>query len=302
MLFKNIDQPKPNIMKKITLFLLIVLNLSHSYSQTLEEKIAIEACVCLKNKNKITEDVYRECIATSMTNVSLSSKNQKEREAMNTVEGIQNLFKKVHEIMLKTCEGEKQKESGKIKNDYYSYSKNEKAKNSYIIAKDAMENKDYKVAIEAFQQALKYDNQSVLAYDDIAMCYRQLNDYDNAIKNYQKSLAIFPEGDFALMNIGVVYSLKSDFKTAIKYYELLIKYQPNNAEGYFGAGNNYFRLNDYEKALDNIFIAHRIYTMENSNYVKDTEQTLGMMYQKLKSENKEDLFKKIAEKNNIKFN
>jgi tetratricopeptide (TPR) repeat protein len=293
---------KPNYMKKIILFLIIGLNLTNSYSQSLEEKIAIKACECLKSKKEVNDDVYRECISTSMSNVVLSSKNQKDREAMNTVEGIQNMFKKVHEIMPKTCKSEVQKESDKITNEHYSYSKNESAKNSYIVAKDAMENKNYKVAIEGFQIALKQDNQFVLAYDDIAMCYRQLNDYDNAIKNYEKSLKIYPEGDFALVNIAVVYSLKSDIKNAVKYYEMLIKYQPNNPEGYFGAGQNYFTLNDYEKALDNIFIAHRIYTEENSDYAKDTEQVIGMMYQKLKTENKEELFKKIAKKNNIEIN
>lgn len=285
----------------ISVFVLI-FNLTNSYSQSLEEKIAIKACECLKSKKEINDDIYRECISTSMSNVVLSSKDKKDREAMNTVEGIQNIFKNTHQILSKTCKIEEKKESNEIENEHYSYSKIETAKNSYIVAKDAMENKNYKIAIEGFQIALKQDNQFVLAYDDIAMCYRQLDDYDNAIKNYEKSLKIYPEGDFALVNIAVVYCLKSDFKNAIKYYEILIKYQPNNAEGYFGAGQNYFTLNDYEKALDNIFIAHRIYTEKKSDYLKDTEQVIAMMYQKLKSENKEDLFKKIAKKNNVEIN
>ncbi|MNL23385.1 photosystem I assembly protein Ycf3 [compost metagenome] len=164
-----------------------------------------------------------------------------------------------------------------------------------------MKANNYKMAIEGLQLSLKEDPNFVLALDDIAVCYRQLNDLDNAIKYYKKSLDIFPEGDLALMNIGVIYTLKSDFKTAIEYYEKLIKFQPNNAEGYFGAGKNYFVLNDDEKALDNIFMAHVIYTNEKSEYVKDSEQLLGAIYQKMKSENKEDLFKKIAEKNNVKI-
>ena len=164
-----------------------------------------------------------------------------------------------------------------------------------------MREKNYKIAIENFQLAIKDDSHFVLALDDMAVSYRQLNDYDNAIKYYKKSLEIYPEGNFALMNIGVVYTLKSDFKTAISYYEKLIQYHPDNAEGYFGAGKNYILLNEDEKALDNLFIAHVIYTNENSEYVKDSEKLIGALYQKMKSENKEDLFKKIAEKNNIKL-
>jgi hypothetical protein len=60
-------------------------------------------------------------------------------------------------------------------------------------------------------------------------------------------------------------------------------------------------MKDDEKALDNIFMAHIIYANENSDYQKDSEQMLGAIYQKMKSENKEDLFKKIAEKNNVKI-
>jgi tetratricopeptide (TPR) repeat protein len=289
-------------MKKTILLLIIILNLNHSYSQYLEEKIAIKACECLQNQQKINDDIYRDCITNSMAEVVLGDGDAKNREALNTVDGIQNLLKKIGDIMPKTCESEKQKIVENTKKQYYSYSKNENAKNSYIIAKDAMEEKKYEIAIEGFQIALKYDDQFVLAYDDIAHCYRQLNNFDNAIKHYKKSLKIYPEGDFALTNIGVVYSLKSDFKTAVTYYEKLMKFQPTNAEGYFGAGKNQFLYNDYENALNNIFIAHRIYTEQNSDYVKDTEQIIGAMFQKLKQENKEDLFNKIAEKNNIKFN
>ncbi len=162
-----------------------------------------------------------------------------------------------------------------------------------------MQAQNYKLAIEGLQLALKQDPKFVLALDDIAVCYRQLEDFDNAIKYYKKSLDIYPEGEYALMNIGVVYSLKSDYKTAIDYYERLIKYQPNNAEGYFGAGKNYLQLNNDEKALSDIFIAHRIYTENKSEYAKDTEMLMGAIYQKMVKENKEGIFKKIAAENNI---
>jgi tetratricopeptide (TPR) repeat protein len=289
-----------NNMKKILFFLTIVTIFNTSYSQTLEEKIATRACECLKNKTKVDDDVYQKCITKSMSEVVLTDNDKKNREAINTVEGIQNLLKKVYEIMPITCDSQKEKENKR--NQFYSNSTNENAQNSYIIAKDFMRDKKYKLAIESLEISLKYDKNFVLAYDDIAVCYRQLNDFDKAIKYYKKSLDIYPEGDFALMNIGVIYSKKLDFKTAISYYEKLIKFQPKNAEGYFGAGKNYFSLKDYENALNNIFIAHRIYSEEKSEYVKDTEQIMSIIYQTLKSENKVELFNKIAEKNNIKIN
>jgi tetratricopeptide (TPR) repeat protein len=289
-------------MKKIILLLLIVIIANQLNAQSLEEKIAIRACECLKSKSKVTEDVYTKCISNSVAEVVLKESDPKNREVINTVEGIQGLFKKVYALIPQTCEKEKKKERDAIKEAFYSYSKNERAQNSYIIAKDFMRDEKYDLAIEGLQMALKQDKKFVLAYDDIAVCYRHLNDFDNAIKYYKKSLEIYPEGDFALTNIGVVYALKSDYKTATEYYEKLIKFHPENPEGYFGAGKNYFLVNDYEKALNNIFIAHRIYTEEKSAYIKDTEQIIGMMYKKLKEENKEALFNTIAEKNNIKIN
>jgi len=286
-------------MKKKFLFSIFIASFGQIYSQAVEDKIAIKACDCLEKSSGITEDVFRDCLTASMSEVILTDNDKKVRESINTVEGIRDMIQKVQAATVKKCPKfipEKPEDKSTV---FYADSKNKEAQNAYTAAKDLMRAKNYKAAIENFQIALKQDPNFVLALDDIAVSYRQLDDYDNAIKYYKKSLEIFPEGDYALMNIGVVYTLKSDFKTAVEYYEKLIKYQPYNAEGYFGAGKNYFALNDDEKALNNIFTAHRIYTNDKSDYTKDTEMLMGMIYQKMKKENKEDLFKKIAAANNI---
>lgn len=279
--------------------LFIVISSFNVNSQTLEEKIAKKTCSCLQKSKDITEDFYRDCLTNSMTEVIMNDKDAKVREGINTVEGIKSMLQKSDEAISKACPDLFPKEVKSKADVFYADSENKNAQNSYIIAKDFMQDKKYDLAIESLKLALKEDPNFVLALDDIAVCYRQLKDYDNAIKYYKKSLAIYPEGDYALMNIGVVYSLKDDHKTAIEYYEKLIKYQPNNAEGYFGVGKNYLALNEDEKALDQIFKAHRIYTIDKSEYVKDTETLMGAIYQKMKKENKEDVFKKIAAENNI---
>ncbi|MBF4486870.1 tetratricopeptide repeat protein [Flavobacterium sp. CSZ] len=285
-------------MKK-TFLLFITLSFFNAKSQTLEEKIAAKACTCLEKGKEVNEEIYRNCLTNSMAEVVLKDKDAKSREGISTVEGIKSLLQKSDETISKTCSKFLPKAPENKADIYYNDSKNKEAQNSYTVAKDFMLAKNYKLAIEALQIALKQDPNFVLALDDIAVCYRQLEDYDNAIKYYKKSLDIYPEGEYALMNIGVVYSLKSDYKTAIDYYERLIKYQPNNAEGYFGAGKNYLQINNDEKALNDIFIAHRIYTADKSEYTKDTEMIMGAIYQKMVKENKESIFKKIAAENNI---
>lgn len=284
---------------KNTFLLFVILSFFKANSQTLEEKIATKACSCLEKSKEINEEIYRNCLTNSMEEVVLKDKDAKVREGISTVEGIKSLLQKSDETIARTCSKFLPKAPENKSDIYYSDSKNKEAQNSYTVAKDFMLAKNYKLAIEGLQLALKQDPNFVLALDDIAVCYRQLEDYDNAIKYYQKSLEVYPEGEYALMNIGVVYTLKSDFKTAIEYYEKLIKYQPNNAEGYFGAGKNYLALNNDDKALQDICIAHGIYTNEKSEYSKDTEMLMGAIYQKMVKENKEQIFKKIAAENNI---
>lgn len=284
---------------KNTFLLFVILSFFKANSQTLEEKIATKACSCLEKSKEINEEIYRDCLTNSMAEVVLKDKDAKVREGISTVEGIKSLLQKSDETIARTCSKFLPKAPENKSDIYYSDSKNKEAQNSYTVAKDFMLAKNYKLAIEGLQLALKQDPNFVLALDDIAVCYRQLEDYDNAIKYYQNSLEVYPEGEYALMNIGVVYTLKSDFKTAIEYYEKLIKYQPNNAEGYFGAGKNYLALNNDDKALQDICIAHGIYTNEKSEYSKDTEMLMGAIYQKMVKENKEQIFKKIAAENNI---
>jgi len=288
-------------MKKNYLLFLIFTSFSAIHAQTIEEKIASKACECLKTKTNITRDVYVDCLTSNMSELVLTDKDQKIRESINTVDGIQNMILKSEALVSKKCPDLVPQVTESKEDTFYSKSKNKNAQNAYKIGQDFMNQEKYKLAVESFQLAIKEDPNFVLALDDMAVSYRQLDDYDNAIKYYKRSLEIYPEGSFALMNIGVVYTFKSDYKTAISYYEKLIQYHPDNAEGYFGAGKNYFLLKEDEKALDNMFIAHRIYTNENSEYSKDSEKLLAGIYQKMKSENKEDVFKKIAEKNNIKI-
>ncbi|MBB4800976.1 tetratricopeptide (TPR) repeat protein [Flavobacterium nitrogenifigens] len=289
-------------MKKKFILLLSFAGFLTLHSQTIEEKIAAKTCECLQKSSNITNDIFRDCLTKSMTEQIFTDKDPKVRESINTVDGIQTTILRVKEIVSKECPKLVPAVIENKEDIYYGKSKNKSAQNFYIIGQDFMDQKNFKLAVESFQLALKEDPNFVLALDDIAVSYRQLDDYENAIKYYKKSLDIYPEGHFALMNIGVVYTFKSDYKTAISYYQKLIDYHPDSAEGYFGAGKNYFLLKDDEKALDNMFMAHRIYTESKSDYVKDSEQIIGAIYQKMKSENKEDVFKKIAEKNNVQIN
>lgn len=81
-------------MKKLMLFILITTIVNNLYSQSLEEKVAIRACECLKSKTKVDDKIYQNCISKSIADVVLTDNDKKNREAINTVDGIQNLLKK----------------------------------------------------------------------------------------------------------------------------------------------------------------------------------------------------------------
>lgn len=285
--------------------LLIILCSTFSilqYGQNLEQNAAIKSCECISKLKEITDEKYRECISTSLALSSIEKNTKAHLQQISTVDGMKTTLKKVDSIVKATCILENMNNFEKKKKLYYSYSKNESASNTYIIGKDFMEEKKYDLAIESFGIALKEDKYFVLAYDDIAVCYRQMNDFDNAIKYYKKSLSIFPEGDFALKNIGVIYSLKSDFKTSNEYYQKFIKFYPQDAEGYFGLGKNQILQEDLENALVNIFIAHKIYLKENSAYIKDTETLESIIFKEMKKKGDEQKFIKIASENGININ
>lgn len=278
--------------KLLSTALVIILGTLNIKSQTLVEKIAIKSCECIESKNKITDSTYRECIASSMADCLINDK--KEKNKLNDYVVVTDILRKVDSIIPSLCSQLSEKEYEEMKKIYYSNSKNEGAYSFYFTSSDMMENEKYKLAVEGLLIAINLDNKFVKAYDHLGVCYRKLKDYDNSIKYYEKSLRVFPQGDVALMNIGLVYTLKSDFQKSLIYYNKLKYYHPNNPEGYFGASKNYLLLKDEEKGLENILIAYKLYVKEESDYIKDAEQIIGMINKKMKSENKEDIFNKIA--------
>ena len=66
-----------------------------------------------------------------MADVIFADSDTKTRETINTVDGMQNVLRKVHEIMPATCETEKTKASDAKRNQFYSDSKNQNAQNSF---------------------------------------------------------------------------------------------------------------------------------------------------------------------------
>jgi tetratricopeptide (TPR) repeat protein len=85
-------------------------------------------------------------------------------------------------------------------------------------------------------------------------------------------------------------------------YDKLAYFYPEDPEGYFGIGKVYVLSEQYEKAIDYVFIAHRLYTLSGSEYISDTENLAITIYNKLKEQNKTELFRQKAFEYGVNIN
>jgi tetratricopeptide (TPR) repeat protein len=136
----------------------------------------------------------------------------------------------------------------------------------------------------------------------MALTYRRSGDNKNAVKYYLKSLEIYPEGSFALQNLAVAYTYMKDYTNALDCYDKLTYYFPTDPEGYFGLGKVLVLMEDYEKAIDYVFIAHKIYSVQGSELTKDTHELALLIFGKLKEKDKLQLFYEKAKEYGIAVN
>lgn len=289
-------------MKICVSFILLFLGVSFTlFAQDLEYNIAVNSCECLSDvKGELDEDIVSACVSTSFA-AELGTMSTEEAELFGTVEGITATFMKVYEILQVICFEDGEQAYLHMEAQYYLDSEIELANTYYYQTLDMIEEGKLDLAIEGLEMAVSLDSMFVLAYDNLGVCYRQSDDLDNAILNYKKSLKVFPLSKMILQNIALAYAFKEDYGNSNKYYNRLIDVHPNYAEGYYGIGKNYAIVGEYGIGITNICTAHKIYVAEDSNFQDDTEQLLGIVYEIMKEEGKEKLFKKTLKKNKVKI-
>lgn len=180
-----------------------------------------------------------------------------------------------------------------------SHSQNAKAREYYDKGADAEKKEDYQEAIKQYKKALKEDPVFAFAWDNLGLCYRRTGEYDKAIEAYQESIKLDPTGKTPLQNIAVAYQHKKDYPKAIEAYEALAKLDKENPEVYYGLGQTYAIVKNWEKGLDNMCKAYNLYTTAKSPYRTDAEKIIQYIYQEMKKEGKETQFDAILKNNNL---
>lgn len=287
-------------MRYSLIFVLIISSLTSLHGQTLSEKIALIACERLDSIDNFEtlQDSIQPSITAAMATVMMKG-TLEERKQIGTVEGIRGTLKEAFEILPSHCYNVRRLIIESKRKIFYKESDNLKANVHFDKGNDYMEKEDYKSARKEFESAVKLDDKFVYAIDHLAISYRRQNNYKSAITYYKKSLVIFPEGDVALLNIAVCYSFLSDKENTMKFYNQMKYLYPDNPEGYYGAAKFQFTNGDYENALENLFISHRIYSENKSELVNDSQKLIELFYSKLKELNQLNLFDSKAKEYGI---
>jgi tetratricopeptide (TPR) repeat protein len=94
--------------------------------------------------------------------------------------------------------------------------------------------KQYELALEDYETALKLKPNFTEAYFNQGNCYKDLNQHQEAIESYKKAIASNPKYYTAYTNMGMCLQNLQRFDEALECFNKAIEIEPN----YFGAYNN----------------------------------------------------------------
>ena len=93
-------------------------------------------------------------------------------------------------------------------------------------------------------------NYSLWGDFDIGVVYYRMKDYDNALKYFNKRIMSNQDPE-ALGYKGICLEESYCYEEAIKAYQRSLEYKQDD-RWYYRIANLYYRMNDYEEALENI--------------------------------------------------
>ncbi len=123
-------------------------------------------------------------------------------------------------------------------------------------------NKDFRGAIEDYNQAIKINPNNVDAYYNQGLAHYALGDNQAAIEDYNQAIKINPNDADTYYNQGLAHYALGDNQAAIEDYNQAIKINPNYANSYIGRGLAHYVLGDNQAAIEDYSQAIKI----NPNY------------------------------------
>jgi tetratricopeptide (TPR) repeat protein len=159
-----------------------------------------------------------------------------------------------------------------------SPSENEAAMMAYNIGTYYMRENRLIEAERYLKEAVDLDPVFVDAMDHLGLVYRRQNRIEEAEMIYLKSIALNDRNKVPFINLAVVYRIQGRLNDAFQLYRHLVQIIPDDPEGYYGIGEIFYIVGDYENSMPFFYKAVELYIDLNSPYVYDAFYYLGMIY------------------------
>ncbi|MEI0539931.1 tetratricopeptide repeat protein [Brachyspira pulli] len=202
------------------------------------------------------------------------------KEVLNYYQGDEKeiLYSYYHFIILEEIcrleeEGKTKEEIKKIIFDTEALSKKEKE--YFDIGVEKYNAKDFRNAVNYFNNCLEVNKENIEAYKYIAESYLNLENYDKALENFNKYIESNTNDDEIYNLIGICFYRKENYNESIEYFSKCIELNDNNSLYYYNRatakfGNKKFEssIDDFNKCLElNIKDPQKIYFyIAKSNY------------------------------------
>ncbi len=118
-----------------------------------------------------------------------------------------------------------------------------------------MASQKYTEAVAAFDRAIAIDEKFAQAWNDRALCYRELKDYTTALKSSLRAVELDPENPEllftlgeTLQQIGILYRSTKYLDSAIQVFKMVISTLPNNTDSWNNLGICYKEMGKEEDA------------------------------------------------------
>lgn len=291
------------MIKKIFLVLSISFSGFLLNAQDFNTKVAIEICNCIdtiENMDSLNAKAVR--CAYAALEIVLETASEEVQDIFSNDNAVEESLTSAMKMLFSECPKIREFILDDRASRFYRMSDSEEANKNYEDGNRLFKAGSLKEALKPYKDAVRTDPQFVYALDNLGLTYRKLGKNKKAVDCYKKSLMIYPEGSFALQNLAVAYTNINNYAQAIDCYERLTFFYPDDAEGYYGTGRVFYLMGDYENSLDYLFIAHKIYLNQKSDYVSDTENLISVIHDKLKNLNKLEIFNQKARQYGISVN
>jgi tetratricopeptide (TPR) repeat protein len=146
---------------------------------------------------------------------------------------------------------------------------NEEAMIAYNLGTQYLRENRLEEAERHLKKAIDLDPLFVDAMDHLGMVYRRQNRLAEAEEIYLRSIGLNGENKVPYQNLAIVYRMQNRLAEAFELYRTLVLLDQDDPEGYYGMGELFFTVRDYENAMVFFDEAIRLYIRSNSPYVYD---------------------------------